>query len=147
MSEEKKKVSIYCDGACSGNPGPGGWGVVLGASLPGGRTLRRYISGYEPDTTNNRMEIKAAIESLKALKTACDVTIHSDSQYLINTVSKGWARRKNQDLWQELDTEASRHTISWVWVKGHSSNAGNEIADLLATKAIQTKTGEDRRES
>jgi ribonuclease HI len=93
------------------------------------------------------MEIQSAIEAFKALKKTCDLTIYSDSQYLINTMTKGWARRKNNDLWDLLDAEISKypHTVKWVWVKGHSNNAGNDIADSLATKAIQTKTGEDRR--
>lgn len=134
------KVYAYTDGACSGNPGPGGWGVALTAKVG-----RRHISGYSPDTTNNRMELQAAIEVFKALKTACDVTIYSDSQYLIHTMTKGWARRANRDLWQELDRIIQPHKVEWIWVKGHADVAGNVTVDTLATNAIKYRKGIDRR--
>jgi len=140
-----KRVHAYTDGACSGNPGPGGWGVALTATNSAGIVKSRFFSGYCPDTTNNRMEVQAAIEALKALKTACDVTVFSDSQYLVNTMSKGWARRKNTDLWQELDELVKIHTIKWTWVKGHANVPGNETVDALATGAIRNKQGKDYR--
>ena len=138
-----KEVTIYTDGACSGNPGPGGWGATLSTKDSKGILRSRHISGYDPDTTNNRMEIKAAIEALKALKTACDVTVHADSQYLGNTMTKGWNRNKNNDLWQELDDLKKEHKIKWVWVKGHADVPGNMTVDKLATDAIINKKGED----
>lgn len=137
-------VEIHSDGACRGNPGPGGWGAVLSA---GGR--RRELSGAEAATTNNRMELTAAVESLKALKRPCRVRLYTDSTYVQRGItewlerwkSNGWktAGRKsvrNQDLWQALDEAASRHDIEWHWVKGHAGNAGNERADRLANEAI-----------
>lgn len=140
-----KKVYAYTDGACSGNPGPGGWGVALNAKDSKGKSRVRYISGYVSDTTNNRMEVQAAIGALKALKTTCDVTIFSDSQYLTNTMTKGWKRNKNHDLWQVLDELVKKHVVTWVWVKGHANLPGNEAVDKLATDAIKNKTGKDYR--
>lgn len=137
-------VEIHSDGACRGNPGPGGWGAVLSA---GGR--RRELSGAEGATTNNRMELTAAVEALKALKRPCRVRLYTDSTYVQRGITEwlecwkrnGWktAGRKpvrNQDLWQALDEAASRHDIEWHWVKGHAGNAGNERADRLANEAI-----------
>ncbi len=139
-----KTVEIYTDGACRGNPGPGGWGVVL---ISGKH--RRTMHGGEPDTTNNRMEMTAAIEALNALKGKRSVTLHIDSKYVmdgINSWLPGWKKRgwktakkkpvKNQDLWQALDDAVQRHDIRWVWVKGHSDNPGNEEADALANRGI-----------
>lgn len=138
------KVVMYTDGACRGNPGPGGWGVVLSY---GGtdKTLR----GYVPETTNNRMELTAVIEGLRALKRPCDVELHTDSKYVMQGINEwmqnwkrnGWktaARKpvKNLDLWKRLDDEAARHRVRWHWVKGHSGVAGNERADSLANAAI-----------
>jgi ribonuclease HI len=140
-----KKVQAYTDGACSGNPGPGGWGVALTAMDSKQVVHTRFISGYCPDTTNNRMELQAAIEALKALKTACDVKLFTDSQYLVNTMTKGWRRNKNNDLWQELDILSGYHNVEWVWVKGHANNQGNILVDKLATDAIKYKTGKDYR--
>ncbi len=137
-------VEIHSDGACRGNPGPGGWGAVLST----GRHCRE-LSGAEDATTNNRMELTAAVEALKALKRPCRVRLYTDSTYVQRGITEwlerwkrnGWrtADRKpvrNQDLWQALDEAASRHDIEWHWVKGHAGNAGNERADRLANEAI-----------
>jgi ribonuclease HI len=135
---------IHTDGACSGNPGPGGWGAILEW---GGR--RREIKGGEAHTTNNRMELMAAISSLEALKRPCDVDLHTDSQYLRQGITSwihGWKRNgwktadrkpvKNADLWQRLEAAVARHTVHWHWVKGHSGHDLNERADELAREAI-----------
>jgi ribonuclease HI len=137
-------VVIYTDGACRGNPGPGGWGALLSFN---GR--EKELFGGEDETTNNRMELTAAIRGLAALKRACDVDLYTDSQYLrlgITQWMANWKRRgwktasrkpvKNQDLWQALDAEAARHQIRWHWVKGHSGHEGNERADELANRGI-----------
>jgi ribonuclease HI len=137
-------VVIHTDGACSGNPGPGGWGAILEW---GGR--RREIRGGEPHTTNNRMELMAAISALETLKRPCEVDLHTDSQYLrqgIMSWIQGWKRNgwktadkkpvKNIDLWQRLDAAIARHTVHWHWVKGHSGHDLNERADELAREAI-----------
>ncbi|MGI9860832.1 ribonuclease HI [Moorella naiadis] len=140
-----KQVTIYTDGACSGNPGPGGWGAVL---IYGDK--RKEISGGEPRTTNQRMEITAAIEALKALKEPCQVRLHSDSAYLINAFRQRWLDRwqrngwqtinkkpvENQDLWQELLQLTTCHRVEWVKVRGHSDNAENNRCDELARAAI-----------
>jgi len=140
------EVVIYTDGACRGNPGPGGWGALL--SYAG---KERELSGAEVETTNNRMELSAAIAALEALKRPCDISLYTDSQYLRlgitewlpNWKRRGWktaARKpvKNQDLWQRLDTAITRHRIDWHWVKGHAGVPGNERADALANRAIDT---------
>ena len=137
-------VRIFTDGACRGNPGPGGWGVVL---TSGGR--EKVLSGAERRTTNNRMELMAAIRALEALRRACRVHVVTDSQYLRNGVMRwiaqwkrnGWKTAagkpvKNVDLWRRLDAAASLHDIEWEWVRGHSGDAGNERADALARCAI-----------
>ncbi len=146
MSEKKKSepVVIYTDGACSGNPGPGGWGAIL---MMGAH--EKEINGFEANTTNNRMELMAAIQALKSLKRQCKVEIHSDSEYLRKGITewiKGWKARgwrtadkkpvKNVDLWQALEAEAENHDISWHWVKGHAGHPLNERADALARAAI-----------
>ncbi len=138
-------VDIYTDGACSGNPGPGGWGAVLDYR---GRT--RELQGGEAATTNNRMEMMAAIEALNALTRPCRVRLHTDSTYLKDGITKwihnwkakGWktASRqpvKNQDLWQQLDRAIGRHDVEWHWVKGHAGDPGNERADKLARQAAK----------
>jgi ribonuclease HI len=138
------KVDIWTDGACSGNPGPGGWGVVLVAM-----GKQRELSGSEPETTNNRMELMAAIKGLEALKRPCAVEIHTDSEYLKNGVTTwihGWKRNgwktadkkpvKNTDLWQTLDEAIKPHQITWTWVKGHAGDPMNERCDELARAAI-----------
>lgn len=142
-----KKVVIYTDGACSGNPGPGGWGAVL---LYGDK--EKEINGFERETTNNRMELMAAIEALKTLKHACEVELYTDSSYVRNGILEwlaNWKRNgwktadkkpvKNADLWQALELEASRHTMHWHWVKGHSNHPLNDRADALARAAIEAE--------
>ena len=137
-------VTIYTDGACSGNPGPGGWGAVL---IYNGK--EKEICGGEKDTTNNRMELTAAIESLKALKKRCSVELFTDSNYVKNGITQwvhnwkktGWktaAKKpvKNDDLWKELDSLQSQHDISWNWVKGHNGDINNEKADRLANQGM-----------
>ncbi len=137
-------VKIYTDGACRGNPGPGGWGVVL---IYGDH--RKTLHGGEHETTNNRMELKAAIEALNALNGARDVLLHTDSKYVMDGINNwlpGWKKRgwktaakkpvKNQDLWRELDDAVSRHNIKWNWVRGHTGVPGNEEADALANRGI-----------
>jgi ribonuclease HI len=138
------KVVIYTDGACRGNPGPGGWGVVLGF-----QDKQKTLNGYAPETTNNRMELIAVIEALRALKRSCDIEINTDSKYVMQGITEwlhNWKRNgwktaakkpvKNVDLWQQLDDEVNRHEVDWRWVKGHSGVAGNEHADQLANAAI-----------
>lgn len=139
------KVTIYTDGACSGNPGRGGWGALLEYS---GKS--REIYGGEGNTTNNRMEMRAAIEALRALKFPCDIVLYTDSSYLKDGITswiEGWKRNgwktsarkpvKNVDLWQELDELRAAHNIEWKWVKGHAGNPGNERADELARMGIE----------
>jgi ribonuclease HI len=138
------RVVIHTDGACSGNPGPGGWGAILEWG-----DHRREIKGGEPHTTNNRMELMAAISALEALKRPCDVDLHTDSQYLRQGIMSwihGWKRNgwrtgdkkpvKNVDLWLRLDAAIARHTVHWHWVRGHAGHDLNERADELAREAI-----------
>jgi ribonuclease HI len=140
----EKTIEIYTDGACRGNPGPGGWGALL---ISGKH--EKTMHGGEPETTNNRMELTAAIEALNALKSASGVILYTDSKYVMDGINdwmpnwkkRGWktsARKpvKNQDLWQLLDEATQRHDIDWRWVKGHSNNSGNEKADELANLGI-----------
>ena len=137
-----KRVEIYTDGACRGNPGPGGWGALLIA----GR-YRKTMHGGEYDTTNNRMELTAAIKALNALRGSRSVRLHTDSRYVMQGITEwmdNWKKRgwktsnkkpvKNQDLWQALDEAVSKHDIEWVWVKGHDGDPGNEEADALANR-------------
>ena len=137
-------MEIHTDGACSGNPGSGGWGAVLSSA---GR--ERELSGADPATTNNRMELTAVIEALAALKRPCKVKLFTDSRYVMDGITRwihGWRRNgwktadrmpvKNVDLWQRLSTEIGRHEIEWTWVRGHAGVAGNERADALARKAL-----------
>ncbi len=139
------KVTIYTDGACSGNPGPGGWGAILIY-----KGVEKELSGGEAHTTNNRMELTAAIEGLRALKRRCAVDIYTDSQYVRQGITQwmhGWKRNgwktsdkkpvKNEDLWQLLDSMAQQHDVDWHWVKGHADNPLNERADQLAVAALQ----------
>jgi len=142
-------VIIHTDGACRGNPGPGGWGAVL---EHGGR--ERELCGYEPETTNNRMELMAAIHALEALKRPCRVRMITDSEYVMKGVTEwmaGWKRRgwrtsarkpvRNLDLWQRLDAALARHDVEWEWVRGHTGHDGNERADELANRAIDQRGG------
>ncbi|MBS0384319.1 MAG: ribonuclease HI [Proteobacteria bacterium] len=141
-----KKVDIWTDGACSGNPGPGGWGAVL---RYGG--TEKELSGGEAATTNNRMELMAAIAALEALKGRVTVTLHTDSKYVMDGVTKwihGWKKNgwktadkkpvKNDDLWKRLDAARERHDVSWKWVKGHADDVMNNRADALARNAIES---------
>jgi ribonuclease HI len=143
------EVVIYTDGACKGNPGPGGWGALLRAGA-----AERELWGGEPHTTNNRMELLAVIHGLSALTRPCAVTVYTDSEYVKNGITTwihGWKKRgwltadrkpvKNQDLWERLDAIASRHEIEWHWVKGHSGVPGNERVDRLANAAIDALLG------
>jgi ribonuclease HI len=143
------RVEIFTDGACRGNPGPGGWGVLLRAG-----PHEKELWGGEPATTNNRMELTAAIEGLRKLTRPCVVDLYTDSQYVRLGITewmatwkrKGWKNAsrkpvKNQDLWRALDEEAARHEIRWHWVKGHSGHPENERADELANRAIDEMTG------
>ncbi|MBV8359508.1 MAG: ribonuclease HI [Deltaproteobacteria bacterium] len=130
MSKQPRLIA-YADGSCLGNPGPGGWGVVL----VGGNGSRLEFSGAATSTTNNRMEITAAIEALRRLPFSAEVTIRSDSQYLVNTMTQGWKRRENLDLWKILDAEVAQRKVRWEWVRGHSGDTFNERADELARNA------------
>ncbi|MBT3390726.1 MAG: ribonuclease HI [Chloroflexi bacterium] len=137
-------VTIYTDGACSGNPGPGGWGVLLRFG-----SREKELSGGAGDTTNNRMELTAALEALRALTKPCQIDFYTDSEYLKNGITRwlaGWKRKgwktsakkpvKNQDLWQALDEAVQGHQISWHWVRGHAGQRENERVDQLARNAI-----------
>jgi ribonuclease HI len=144
-------VEIWTDGACRGNPGPGGWGVLMRA---GGH--EKELFGGEPETTNNRMELTAVIEALGQLKRRCHVRLHTDSQYvqlgitewLPNWIRRGWKTAdrkpvKNVDLWQRLAALAAEHVIDWKWVRGHAGDAGNERADRLANLGVEGVLGRD----
>lgn len=145
-----KELDIYTDGACSGNPGPGGWGVVL---LYQGN--RKELSGYQPETTNNRMELFAAIQGLSALKESCIVNLYSDSSYLINAFEKHWIDNwqrngwktsakqpvENQDLWKLLLIHVRKHQVRFIKVKGHSDNVNNNRCDEMAVAAIKNGRG------
>ena len=141
-----EKIEIFTDGACKGNPGIGGWGALLVAGQH-----KKELFGGERDTTNNRMELRAVIEALNALTRPCEVVVHTDSQYVQKGISEwihGWKARgwktaakapvKNVDLWQALDTAQTRHNIEWRWVKGHAGHAGNEAADALANRGVDS---------
>ena len=143
-----KRVEIFTDGACKGNPGPGGWGVVL---RMGGH--EKELSGHEPATTNNRMEMTAVIRALGALKAPCHVALHTDSRYVIDGITKwifgwqknGWKNSQkkpvlNSDLWLELLDATKPHRIDWIWVKGHDGHVENERADRLASDAALSST-------
>ena len=140
-----KEVAIFTDGACKGNPGPGGWGAILRM----GRH-EKELSGHEADTTNNRMEMTAAIRALNALKEPCAVTLHTDSRYVVDGITKwveGWKRKgwktadkkpvKNADLWRALDEAQAHHDVTWHWVRGHDGHIENERVDVLARTAAE----------
>ena len=141
-----KQVIIYTDGACRGNPGPGGWGALIKFD-----SMKKEIFGGKNDTTNNQMELLAAIEGLATLKEPCSVELFTDSKYVMDGITqwiKNWKKNnwktaakkdvKNKELWQKLDHLISKHQVQWHWVKGHSGDAGNETADLLANKGIDS---------
>ncbi len=143
-----KKVQIITDGACIGNPGPGGWAVILRYN-----EHKKEMWGSEPQTTNNRMELRAAIEGLSALREDCEVEVVTDSEYLKNGITQwiqNWKRRGwmtkaktpvlNQDLWQALDAQNTRHKTTWTWTKGHASHADNNRCDELATRAAREQS-------
>lgn len=149
MPETRRKVVIYTDGACKGNPGPGGWGVLLRY----GRH-EKHLWGGEAATTNNRMELLAAIKALDSLNQPCLVELHTDSQYLRQGITQwlpNWKKKnwrtasgspvKNKDLWQALDASVQKHQIDWRWVKGHAGDAGNEAADALANRGVTDPAG------
>lgn len=140
-----KQLEIFTDGACKGNPGPGGWGAVIRYGKH-----EKEISGGEPDTTNNRMELSAAIQALKTLIEPCHVKLHTDSKYVLDGITKwihGWQRNgwknaskqpvRNADLWRDLIDAAARHQVEWIWVKGHNGHPENERADRLASDAAE----------
>lgn len=144
LAIKKPQVTIYTDGACKGNPGPGGWGAWLSS---GGHD--KELFGGERETTNNRMELTAPIEALASLKRSCDVVVYLDSEYvrkgitewIVNWQRRGWKTAdgkpvKNADLWQRLDALRKLHTVDWRWVKGHAGDPGNERADMLANKGV-----------
>ena len=148
-TDDTPTVEVFTDGACSGNPGPGGWGVLL--SLQG---RERELWGGEPATTNNRMELMAAISALEALKRPCRVRLHTDSRYVMDGITSwihGWKRNgwrtadrkpvKNVELWQRLDLARTPHQVEWIWVKGHAGHDGNERADALARRGISQPGG------
>ncbi len=130
---QRNDIVIHTDGACKGNPGPGGWGAVIEQN--GGQVK---LSGSEPQTTNNRMEMTAVIKGLEAVDASASVLISSDSTYVINTMTKGWKRKANHDLWEQLDRLVGSRDVSWRWVRGHNGDRGNELADALATKEAGT---------
>lgn len=140
-----KKVEIWTDGACKGNPGVGGWGALLRYGVH-----EKAMCGGAAETTNNRMEMTAVIRALQVLKARCQVTLHTDSQYVMKGITEwmpNWKRRewrtsdkkpvKNADLWQQLDAEVNRHDLTWRWVKGHAGDPGNERADALANQGVE----------
>ncbi len=142
-----KKVDLFTDGSCQGNPGPGGWAAILVSGAH-----RREITGYEPATTNNRMELQAALEGLRNLKLPCEVDVYTDSQYLKNGMEQwlvkwkrnGWKTAakqpvKNADLWEQLEAAASIHRMRWHWVRGHDGHVENERCDFLANEAIRCR--------
>eukprot|EP01156_Anaeramoeba_ignava_P013855 Anaeramoba_ignava/a607666_14.p3 GENE.a607666_14~~a607666_14.p3 ORF type:complete len:153 (-),score=5.91 a607666_14:1491-1949(-) len=141
MNKSLKSVEIFSDGACSGNPGPGGWGAILRFN-----NIEKELSGFAKDTTNNKMELTAVISALEALKEPCKVKICTDSQYISNAFEKGWLENwkkngwktaskkpvKNKELWERLSSQADKHELTWEWVKGHAGHPENERCDALA---------------
>lgn len=148
QQESTGHIEVFTDGACQGNPGPGGWGAILRY-----KGVEKELSGYVPETTNNRMELQAAIEALKAIKRSLPIHLYTDSEYLRKGMTEwlaGWKKNnwrtaakkpvKNQDLWEQLDILATQHIVTWHWVRGHNDHPENERADKLATEAIKEKS-------
>lgn len=146
-------VSLFTDGACKGNPGPGGWGVLMRFG-----STEKEIYGGEHETTNNRMELTAVIEGLKALTRPCNVQVHTDSQYVMKGITEwlpNWQKRgwktaggsavKNQDLWKALSEQVSQHRVEWFWVRGHAGHSENERADALANEGVRQLQGQEGR--
>jgi len=129
MNEDVKHIEIYTDGACSGNPGPGGWCAILGY-----RDHERIISGGQAETTNNRMELRAVVEGLAALREPCQVTVYTDSQYVVGVMAQGWKRKANLDLVHELDALCRVHQVEFRYVRGHDGHPINERADRIACR-------------
>jgi ribonuclease HI len=140
-------VVVFCDGSCLGNPGPGGWAALLQTTTKSG-PMEKLLTGFAPETTNNRMELSAAIEALRALTKPCDVEVHTDSNYVVQGMKswihgwkkKGWKNAagkpvENQDLWEQLDDAAARHHVAWAWVRGHNGHPENERVDAAARDA------------
>ena len=153
MTQEEDVVEIYADGACSGNPGPGGWGTILEY-----RGVTKEISGYNPETTNNRMELTAVLAGLRLLKRPCRIRVVTDSSYVVKGMTEwidGWRRRHwinaskkpvlNRDLWEELLVASSPHSVEWRWIKGHDGHEQNERCDRLARQAIEKGHGKKGR--
>ncbi|MBF0405970.1 MAG: ribonuclease HI [Candidatus Riflebacteria bacterium] len=146
-------VEIFCDGACKGNPGPGGWGTLLRSD-----GKEKELSGYESNTTNNRMELKACLNGLKSLTKPCRIKITTDSQYLAKAFNNGWLAKwqkngwrtadkspvKNKELWEELVAETSKHQVEWLWIKGHAGHSENERCDKLAVEACKAGIEKER---
>ena len=130
---QSSEIVIHTDGACRGNPGPGGWAAVIQQN-----GNQQIISGADRHTTNNRMEMTAVIKGLETVDPSAKVLISSDSTYVVNTMTKGWKRKANHDLWEQLDRLVSGRDISWRWVRGHSGDPGNELADSAATREAGT---------
>jgi cyclic pyranopterin phosphate synthase len=131
-------IEVYTDGSCIGNPGPGGWAAIIIVD-----SKRDYIDGWARETTNNRMELTAAIEGLKEVKEGRSACVHSDSEYLVKTMTRGWKRKKNLDLWKRLDAETAKRSVSWQWVEAHAGIPLNEKADRLARKMAQAAAASD----
>jgi ribonuclease HI len=151
------RVVVFCDGSCLGNPGPGGWAALLQTTTKAG-PVEKLLSGFAPDTTNNRMELLAAIEALRALNKRCDVHVHTDSNYVVQGMKSwlsGWKKKgwktsggkpvENQDLWRELDDQARRHATQWSWVRGHNGHPENERVDAAAREAAMAGAGSGER--
>ena len=135
-------IEIYTDGACIGNPGPGGWAAIV--VVDGDDAEKQSLSGGHMQTTNNRMEINAVVEGLKSVPEKSNVTVFSDSQYVVNTMTRSWKRNTNKDLWEDLDREVTSRSVSWKWVRGHNGHPLNEMADRLAVREAKSMSKDGR---